>query len=317
MKLLSIVIPMYRSEHTIESVVRELQGALESLPYRSEILLVNDCSPDGVLHKAYALMQSDSRIRVIDIAKNGGQPNAMITGYRYANGDYIVSMDDDFQHPAGAIPDLLAALEREDWDVAFAKYATHRESAFRRFGSRVNQLMAAYMAGKPKGVESNSFFAMRRFVRDALLAYRGRNPYIYGIIYAATSHIGNVPVEHRARSDGRSGFTFGKLLSFWLNGVISFSIKPLRIASLLGMGISLVTAVVAVVMLINRLLHPDVGVMGWTSLILAIMFFAGIQLVGIGMLGEYLGRLYLVNSALPTSCVRSASPAQGEEKDDA
>lgn len=313
-KKISVVIGLYNSSKTICTVLDELASELKKLDkYEYEIILVNDCGPDNVLDIACEEAKKDSRIKVISLAKNSGQTNAVITGYTYATGDYIVEMDDDFQMPAYEIGKMLSELEEKDLDVVFAKYEEQKESGFRLFGSSINQKMTEIMIGKPRDITINSFFVMRKCIKDSIIQYQNNYPYVYGIIFASTGRIGNVVVEHRARTNGSSNYTFKSLLGLWMNGFLNFSIKPLRIATLMGLTVTGISFIIALVLVIMRLLNPD-GVMGWTSLIVTIIFFAGIQLLGIGVIGEYLGRLYISASKLPRTVVRETFNIESDEK---
>lgn len=315
MKKVSVVIPMYNSSQTIAAVADEIRLEFERLKrFEYEIVLVNDCSPDNVVDIAKQLAGKDKRIKVVNLAKNSGQTNAMFAGYYYAQGDYIVNMDDDLQQPGSEIGKLIDALEERDLDVVFAKYKQQKESRFRLWGSNLNAKMAEIMVGKPKNIRTNSFFVMRKFVRDAILRYDCNYPYIFGIIFAVTSHVGNAEVIHRERTVGSSNYNLKKLIGLWMNGFLSFSIKPLRLATTGGFIISAVSAVIAVILLIQRLLMPTLSV-GWTSLIITIIFFSGIQLIGIGVLGEYLGRMFISQSKLPTYVVRDLTNIDKEGKE--
>lgn len=313
--MVSIVIPLYNSSNTIRFVVEEAITELHKLEIREyEFILVNDGSKDNVLDIVRDLANKNNRIKVIDLAKNSGQTNAMIAGYRYAKGDYIINMDDDMQTPGNEIGKLISAIEQNDLDVVFADYISHKESPFRLFGSFLNRKMAEVMVGKPKNLSTNSFFIMKRFVCREIIKYKNNYPYVYGIILSVTDKIGNVKIHHRERTNGKSNHTLHKLLALWLNGFLNFSVKPLRIATATGFVISALSAVIGLLLLINYMLHPG-GVAGWTSLILTIIFFAGIQLVGIGILGEYLGRLYISSSNLPTYVIREKINITDEKED--
>jgi len=301
---LSVVIPLYRSEDTITDVVEELHIELAKLNISGyEIILVNDASPDGVLGIAKKLATLDSRVKLISLAKNCGQTTAMIVGYQHASGKYIVNMDDDFQNPAFEIEKLLDKLVSEDLDVVFAKYPSREQSTYRRMGSKINYKMTEYMMNKPKGIQTNAFFIMRKFISDEIIKYNNNYPYVFGIIFAATNRIGNVEITHRARLKGESGYTFRSLVSLWLNGVLNFSVKPLRIATGLGFLVSFAAFVGIIWAFISRILNP-VAPLGWASTVIIILFFAGVQLASIGLLGEYIGRLYISNSNLPKAVVR-------------
>lgn len=304
MNKVSIVIGLYNSEKTIQNVIDEITLVFSTQKkYTYEIILVDDYSPDGVYELVKKIAKEDQRIKVLHLSKNVGQTNAVMEGYRYAQGDYIVEMDDDMQMPAAAILDMLHMLEEGNYDVVFARYPEQKESAFRRFGSKVNNKMTEIMLGKPRDIRINSFFVMRQFVAQEMIKYANNFPYLYGIIFAITKNVANLDVDHRERTNGKSNYTFRKLFGLWLNGFLNFSVQPLRFAVRLGATITIVSFIMAVILIIQRL-FGDTQAIGWTSTIVVIIFFSGVQLLGIGLLGEYLGRLYLSASKLPRATVR-------------
>lgn len=314
MKKVSIVIGLYNSEKTIEAVLKEIDEAFaESGKYKYEVVLVDDYSPDGVYDVVKKIAQQDKRIKVLHLSKNAGQTNAVIEGYHYADGDYIVEMDDDLQMPAREIIHMLTVLEEGDYDVVFAKYQQQKESAFRRLGSKFNNKMAEWMIGKPKEIRVNSFFIMRKFVKDEFLKYSNHYPYLYGIIFSITKNVANVDVEHRERTNGKSNYTFKKLFGLWLNGFLNFSVQPLRVATKLGFLITFLSFIVIILLIIQRMVAPTQAI-GWTSIMISVIFFSGVQLIGIGLLGEYLGRLYLSTSGLPRTTVRETINCEKEEE---
>lgn len=304
MNKVSIVIGLYNSEKTIQNVIDEITLVFSTQKkYTYEIILVDDYSPDGVYELVKKIAKEDQRIKVLHLSKNVGQTNAVMEGYRYAQGDYIVEMDDDMQMPAAAILDMLHMLEEGNYDVVFARYPEQKESAFRGFGSKVNNKMTEIMLGKPRDIRINSFFVMRQFVAQEMIKYANNFPYLYGIIFAITKNVANLDVDHRERTNGKSNYTFRKLFGLWLNGFLNFSVQPLRFAVRLGATITIVSFIIAVILIIQRL-FGDTQAIGWTSTIVVIIFFSGVQLLGIGLLGEYLGRLYLSASKLPRATVR-------------
>ena len=311
---LSIVIPLYVSEKTIVPVVEELQQELACIHIENyEIILVNDCSPDNVLAVAKDIARQDKRIKIISLARNSGQMAALMTGYRHTSGKYIVSMDDDYQTPGNEIGKLIEKLEKDDLDVVFAYYPAQKQSRFRLFGSFVHYKMAEIMLDKPKGVRTNSFYIMRKFVRDEIVRYNNNYPYTYGIIFAITSKCGNVDTNHRHRMFGKSNHSFRKLVGMWLNGFLNFSTKPLRVSAFVGFIVAFFAAVGIIWTTIMRILNPEAP-LGWASMIIAILFFSGVQLVSIGLLGEYLGRLYVSVSKVPTTVVRETVNFSYEEE---
>lgn len=304
MNKVSIVIGLYNSEKTIQNVIDEITLVFSTQKkYTYEIILVDDYGPDGVYELVKKIAKEDQRIKVLHLSKNVGQTNAVMEGYRYAQGDYIVEMDDDMQMPAAAILDMLHMLEEGNYDVVFARYPEQKESAFRRFGSKVNNKMTEIMLGKPRDIRINSFFVMRQFVAQEMIKYANNFPYLYGIIFAITKNVANLDVDHRERTNGKSNYTFRKLFGLWLNGFLNFSVQPLRFAVRLGATITIVSFIIVVILIIQRL-FGDTQAIGWTSTIVVIIFFSGVQLLGIGLLGEYLGRLYLSASKLPRATVR-------------
>ena len=227
---ISIVIPCYRSEKMIASVVEEIRTWLEGKRY--EIILVCDCSPDQVWREICKLQEKYPNVRGILFAKNFGQHAATLAGYRYADGDIIVTMDDDGQSDPAAIPRFLEKIH-EGFDVVYARYPVTEKSAFRKFGSWVNRKMAETLTGMPKGIQGNSYYAMRSFVKDEMVRYTNPFPYLGGLVFRTTGSIAEIEVNHRGRKEGTSGYTIGKLLRLWINGFTAFSVLPLRIASLM------------------------------------------------------------------------------------
>ena len=297
MKKVSFVIPCYRSALTIRAVADEIDSAMAELPeYEHEIILVNDCSPDNTFEVISELALQRGHITAVDLARNFGQHAALMAGMRRSSGDIIVCLDDDGQTPACEVGRLLEKLE-EGFDVVYASYDSKQHSGFRNFGSRVNALMTEIMLGKPRELSLTSYFAAKRFIIDEMLRYENCFPYVMGLVLRSTKNICNVPVTHRKREEGRSGYTMGKLLSLWMNGFTSFSIKPLRMATYLGAFSAFLGFVYAVIIVIR---HFTVGMapLGWSSTTALLLLLGGIILVVLGLIGEYVGRIFMcVNSS--------------------
>ncbi len=303
-KKASIVIGVYNSEKTVRQVVSEIREVFDGQDrYTWEIVLVNDHSPDNVLEVLKDLAKEDHRIKVIHLARNVGQSKAVIEGYRYAAGDYIIDMDDDLQMPANEALRMLEHLEKENLDVVFAKYVEPKGSLFRRVGSRFNDWTVGIVTGKPRDLRVNFFMVMRRFVAKTCVGYAGFYPNMYGIIFATTANIGNLKVEQRPRTNGRSNHTLKQLIHLWADGLFGFSIAPLRFAMKTGGMIMILSFLAACVVAIRTILYGTKSV-GWSSLIITMIFLSGVILFGIGMLGEYLGRLYLSSTKLPGAVIR-------------
>lgn len=303
MSRLSFVIPCYRSAATIGTVVDEIRDTLKSMPaYTYEIILVNDASGDGTWDKICSLAKEDDRIMGINLSRNFGQHAALMAGYAKTTGDIVISLDDDGQTPACEAGKLIDAIE-SGADVVYARYQRKQHSGFRNFGSHINELMTRIMLGKPKELYLSSYFAARRFIIDEILKYRQAYPYVIGLVLRSTTNILNVDVEHRARLEGRSGYTLGKLLSLWMNGFTAFSIKPLRIATGLGFISTVVSLIYAVYTVIKKFVRPDVPV-GFSALVCIILFIGGVLMITQGMIGEYLGRTYMSVNETPQYVVR-------------
>lgn len=310
-KTVSFVIPCYRSEHTIGKVVAEIHATMAEMgQYTYEIILVNDCSPDGTWAAIRGLCQEDERIRGINFARNFGQHAALMAGLRQSVGAYVVCLDDDGQTPADEVGKLLAALE-DGYDAVYASYAHKRHSLFRNLGSRVNELMTRIMLEKPRELFVSSYFAVCRFVVEDMIRYENSYPYVIGLVLRATKNITNVEVNHRERQEGSSGYTLKKLFSLWFNGFTAFSVKPLRIATAVGCISAAVGFIYGLYTIVKRLLNPQVPV-GFSSTMAAIVFFGGMIMIMLGMIGEYIGRIYISMNNSPQYVIRERINARKE-----
>lgn len=303
-EMISIVIPCYRSARMIEGVVDDINKELEMLQdrYTYEIILVNDSSPDDTFEVIRKLCGQQKNITGVNLARNFGQHAALMAGFHQVRGDILVCMDDDGQTPASAIGDLVKGLE-EGSDVVYARYEHKHHNAFRNFGSRVNDWMLMFMLGKPKDLFISSFFAARRFIVDEMLRYQNAYPYVIGLVLRATRNIKNVTVEHQDRREGASGYTFAKLLSLWFNGFTAFSEKPLRIATMMGVLCACIGFLYGIYTVIKKLVNPAVPV-GFSALMTAIMFIGGMLMLMLGLVGEYVGRMYICMNNAPQYVVR-------------
>lgn len=302
-KKVSFVIPCYRSEQTISGVVAEIREKMETMErYAYEILLVNDCSPDSTFEVIRRLCREHEEIRGIDFAKNFGQHSALMAGLRHAEGDYVICLDDDGQTPADEADKLLDKLE-EGYDAVYASYGHKQHSAFRNLGSRVNERMTRVMLGKPPELYLSSYFGVKRFVVQDMIRYENSYPYVIGLVLRATRNIANVPVSHREREVGVSGYTLKKLVALWFNGFTAFSVKPLRIATGIG-GVSAgLGFLYGIYTIVKRLVVPDVP-MGFSAMMSATVFFGGMIMLMLGLIGEYIGRIYISLNNSPQYVIR-------------
>lgn len=321
---ISFVIPCYNSSKNIESVIGEIEQAMETRPETAyEIVLVNDCSRDGTADVIKRLAQEKPYIIAVDLAKNVGQPGALLAGLHYVSGDYIMTSDDDGQTPVGRVFDFLAEIEK-GYDVVCARYTDREQpSLFRRLGSALNRGMSDWLIEKPKGTYMAAFFMARRYIVDEMIRYRQPYPYISGIILRATQNVGNLDVEQRARKSGSSGYTLKKLLNLWLNGFTAFSIKPLRIATGTGILLALVGVLLALAAGIRKIAAPGTAA-GFYVLLAAVLFVGGLILIFMGLVGEYIGRIYMCINETPQYVVKEVTgyahqrnAATGEEENGA
>lgn len=299
----SFVIPCYNSELTIEKVVQEIMQVMEQNKEDSfEIILVNDCSKDNVWSVIQELAKKHKNIKGISFAKNFGQHAALMAGYRASNGEIVVSLDDDGQTPAEEVYSLINKLE-EDYDVVYASYGEKKHNSFRNIGTWLNNFMCEKLLGKEKGLVITSFFAARRFVIDEMIRYQHSYPYVPGLVLRTTKRISSVPVTHREREIGTSGYNLLKLVALWLNGFTAFSVIPLRLSMIMGLGSAAVGFVYMIYILINKFLNPEVP-LGWSSTMAVMLLLGGMILCVLGMIGEYLGRAYINSNAAPQYVVR-------------
>ena len=300
---LSFVIPCYRSENTIETVVQEIRDTVATRTGTDyEIILVNDCSPDGVWQVIKRLAAEDSHIRGICLAKNFGQHCALMAGYAQTTGDYVISLDDDGQTPASETFKLVDKLE-EGYDVVYGYYEHSAQHLFRRFGTWVNKKMAEAIIGQPKTLRTTSFFIMRKFIVDEIVRYPNPFAYISGLVFRATKNLGNVEVQHRRRLEGRSGYTLAGLIGLWINGFTAFSVKPLRAATFIGVICALVGFVAGLYVVYQKFLNPEIPV-GYTSMLATLLFVGGMIMLLLGLIGEYVGRIYISINQSPQYVVR-------------
>ena len=308
MKSVSFVIPCYRSMQTIGHVVEEIENTMRSMPqYRFDLVLVNDCSPDETWETIKSLQRERDNLIGVDLAKNFGQHAALMAGLRYSDGDIVVCLDDDGQTPADEVGRLLDKLE-EGNDVVYAKYAHKHHSSFRNFGSKINELMTRIMLGKPKELQVSSYFAAKRFVIDELLRYENPYPYVIGLVLRTTRNIANVEVTHRDREAGSSGYTLGKLMGLWFNGFTAFSIKPLRIATAVGCMTAAGGFLYGIYTIIKKFINPSVP-LGFSAIMAALVFLGGMIMLMLGMIGEYVGRIYISLNHSPQYVVKECAGA--------
>ena len=310
---LSIVVPVYRSAECLPELARRVEEEVGRCFLSYELILVNDDSPDPSWEVIVRLAREHDFITGVNLRKNAGQDNAIMAGLSLATGDVIVIMDDDLQHDPSDIVVLHRYIER-GFDVVYAHFERKKQALWKNLGSWVNDRLAVLTLGKPKNIYMSPYKAMRREVLHEITKYAGPYPYVDGLIFTVTSNITQVPATHHARFAGKSNYNLPKSVGVWLKLATGFSVVPLRMATLLGGIMSLFAFVLAAYFVLETLIwaqEPE----GWASVIVAVLFMGGIQLVGIGAVGEYIGRIFITQNARPQFTVKEiCRGAAGEDQ---
>ncbi len=313
--LISICIPCYRSAKLLPAVVSNIKEKFEQRPEDYQLVLVNDCSPDNTFQVIQELCNEDKQIIGVNLTRNYGQAAAKMAALEYATGDIVIFMDDDGQHPAEGIFTLVDKLN-EGYDVVYAHFANKKHTLFKRITSNLHNWLAEKMGNKPKGIHRSSFSAWSRPVADAIRKYNSPFVSIGSFMMQITTNYANVQIEHKKRIAGKSGYTLRKLFKMWLNIFISFSMAPLRMATYLGFIFSVGGFIWGIILVIRRLINPSI-VAGYTSNMVLILLIGGIIMIILGIIGEYVGRIYMTISGLPQYNVRQVvNDGEESKKDD-
>jgi glycosyltransferase involved in cell wall biosynthesis len=300
---LSLVIPVYNGSRTIGPLVEQTVKIFGSTSF--EVVLVNDGSEDdSELVCAELAKKFPQSVTFVHLSRNFGEHSAVLAGFTQARGRYVAVLDDDGQNPPEEVVRMLDELKRKNYDVVYGHYIEKKHSRFRNLGSRFNDRIATLMLHKPKDLYLSSFKVMNRFLVNEIIKYRGPYPYTDGLIYRVTRNIGQIPVEHRASQSGSSRYTLRRLVRLWLNMFLNFSIKPLRISVYVGLLASCLSVIALVAILIDKLWITKNVTVGIPTVLGSVVFFSGIQLMILGLVGEYLGRLYLDQTGTPQYVVR-------------
>lgn len=300
----SIVIPCYKSSQTIRKVVELTMQELEKLKITDyEFVLVDDCSPDdgATMAALMGLVRDYTCVKAVELARNAGQHNAVMAGLNHGTGDAFIAMDDDMQTHPSQLPALLEEFAK-GYDIVYGYYPQKKHSKFRNFGSYVNYMTVRILLKKPKDLKTSSFWIIRRFVRDYAVEYKSAYTHLQGLFLRTTRNISSVPIQHFEREVGTSNYTLKKLLKLWSN-IIGFSIVPLQLATYTGFFFSLLGILAALGVVILKLVRPATYI-GWPSMMATICFFSGLNLMFMGIIGEYVGRIFLGMSRNPQYVVR-------------
>ena len=298
---LSVVIPVYNGAASIGELVAALSDL--SVPGGHEIILVNDCSPDDSLAVCRALL-ADARVpmTLVNLSRNFGEHNAVMVGLRHAQGTHVITMDDDLQNPPSEVLRLLEYAQQSGKEVVYTTYASKEHARWRNLGSRFTNRVADWLLDKPRGLYLSSFRCMSAFVVAEITRYDGPFPYVDGLIMQVTQSLGALEVEHLPRAYGGSNYTLRRLVRLWLNMFVNFSVMPLRLATVAGFAISVCGLAGTLWVVLEALLQETPP--GWASLAVAVLLLSGVQLMMLGLIGEYLGRLYLTANRKPQSVIK-------------
>jgi len=302
-KQISVVIPVYNSSDILLYLTQKLIEALKE--YQFEIIYVNDCSKDDSWRVIKSIALNNSKVIGINLRKNSGQDCAIMAGFHQASGEVIIVMDDDLQHNPDDIPKLLISLA-DGIDVVYGNFIKKKQSLLKNIGSWINDKVANVVINKPTGIYLSPFKAIKKEIIQEVLKYDGPFPYIDGLIFRNTSNITQEDVIHHKRFMGKGNFTILKSLSVWARVVTNFSVFPLRIASYLGFFASIVGFLMGLFFIIQYFLGIN-SPQGWPSLIVTILFIGGIQLLSLGILGEYIGRSFLHQNKEPQFVIKETT----------
>jgi glycosyltransferase involved in cell wall biosynthesis len=299
---ISVVIPVFNSSNCLPELFTRLTDVLGELNKSYEIILVNDCSLDNSWEQISNLCKDSDKLIGINFRKNFGQDNALMAGLEYSSGETIIIMDDDLQHDPADIPALLLGL-KADYDVCYGDYRIKKQTWFKNFGSSFNDRVANVILKKPKKLYLSPYKAIKREIVNEIVKYDGPYPYVDGLLLRVTKNINQVTVEHHFRYAGKSNYNLLRSVWVWSKLATNFSVLPLRIATVLGF-ISSATGFILAIIFISMYFLGTISPTGWYSTIVSVMFLGGIQLLTIGIIGEYVGRLFLYHSKEPQFVVK-------------
>ena len=305
-EMISFVIPCYNSTNTIESVVEEICKMMgRDFPdYLFEIILVNDGSPNGTTYdKICSIAKVNMHVKGINLARNFGQPSAVMAGLNHASGDYVVCGDDDGQTPFNEFSRLFEKIT-EGYDAVEGKFTQHeKRSLLRVFGTKMNEWMATFLINKPKGLVLTTYWVVKRFVAQEMIRYANSYPYLGGLMMRTTQNVVNVGFAKKERLTGKSGYNLRKMIELWLNGFTSFSVKPLRVSVFIGLFSALGGLVFGLITIINKIIDPTISA-GYSSTMAVMLIMFGILFLMMGMMGEYIGRIYMALNNTPQYVIK-------------
>ncbi len=299
---ISIVVPVYRSEKIIPILTDRLKKILSQNFSSYELILVDDRSPDDSWRVIEEMSRLHTFVNGVQLGRNAGQHNAIMAGISVTKGNIVILMDDDLQHPPEEIINLVDKI-KQGADVCYTNYRNRQHETWKKIGSSFNDKVANILLKKPKNLYLSSFKAISRYVANEIGKYSGPYAYVDGLILGITDRIATVEIDHGERHSGEGNYNLRRSISLWLKMATSFSIVPLRVATFFGLFLAFVSAIVAIAIVINKLINPEIAA-GWSSIIVTLLFLGGVQMAFLGIIGEYLGRAYLSINKKPQFVIR-------------
>lgn len=302
--MISIIIPVYNGQNTIQNLVEDITKTLKQ-DFKFEIVLINDGSKDNSEQSCIDLVNKYDFINYLSLSKNFGEHNAVMAGLNNCIGDYAVIMDDDLQHSSEALLKLIkkGLEEKNKYDVIYTSFNKKEQIFFRNFGSKINDLFANIVLKKSKNLYLSSFKFFNRFVINEIIKYKSPFIYIDGIIHEITNKISSVNVEHKKREKSKSGYTISKLIQLWLRMLTGYSILPLRASSLVGIIMVCFGFILSLITFFEKIFYDNTPT-GYATMLIIVIFFSGTILVVLGLLGEYVGRIFLTINNKPQYIIK-------------
>jgi dolichol-phosphate mannosyltransferase/undecaprenyl-phosphate 4-deoxy-4-formamido-L-arabinose transferase len=288
--LYSIVVPVYRSERSLRELYERVDKTFENMEGDYELILVEDGGGGKSWEVMRSLRDESQKVKIIRLTRNFGQHNALMCGFSFASGDYVITIDDDLQNPPEEIPKLIKAIERSDLDVVSGTPEGRQHSLVRNAGSLAYRWLVSLVFKNELVFQMSNFRIMKKAVNDDLLRIQTPNPAVGLLLLNITDRIGHVPVEHRERLYGRTTYTAAKLVRHVFHGILYHSTLPLKGVFFLGL-FSMFLAFVLGGYYLTLFFLGRIGVPGWMTLVLLVLFFSGVIMFSMGIIGEYLLRI--------------------------
>lgn len=300
----SIVIPVFNGEKSIEELYERVKIIFNQIDKKFEIIFVDDNSKDNSFEVLCKLHEKYNNVKIIQLARNFGQHKALLCGMHYINGEYVITMDDDLQHPPEEIPKLINAMDRNpEIDVVIGKYDTKKHNLIRNMGTKLTNWFTSMIFKKDKNLKLTSFRLMKRYIVDALLESQTITPRIGTMLLQVNSRILNINIHHETRKYGRSGYSFNRLVKDFFNNIITNSDWPLRVVGKLGI-LSCIGSFGLALYYVSRYFIRGISIAGWTTLTVLLLFFSGLILLSLGILGNYMVLILKETKKMPLYVIR-------------